>query len=76
MSRLEDPSPQGSARGSPKASERVLAAGTAGGKRVEMVEHEDGTLGIRIEGSELPQFQWPPGQVESCVQAYLRLVQS
>jgi len=71
LSRVECQSPHGS----PQASGRVLASGTAGGKRIEMVEHEDGTFALRIEGSELPQFQWPQGQVESCAQAYLRLVQ-
>lgn len=71
------PPPAGSPQAAqePQAPERVLASGTAGGKRVEMVERADGTLAIRIEGSDVPQFQWPQGEVESCVQAYLRLVQ-
>jgi hypothetical protein len=56
------------------ASGRVLACVVADAELVEMVEHTDGTLAIRVDGHEIPQLRWQAGQVDSCCQAYMRFV--
>ena len=61
-------------RATPEGPSRVLTCAAPEGRQVEIVEHHDGTLSIRVEGMEIPEFRWKRGQVESCVHTYLRLL--
>jgi hypothetical protein len=58
----------------PPGANRVLACATAEGHTVEVVERADGSLAILVAGAEIPHFQWGPGQVEPCMNTYLRLL--
>ena len=60
--------------GLPPGSSRVLACATAEGNTVEVVERADGSLTIFVAGTEIPQFQWGPDQIEPCIHTYLRLL--
>lgn len=54
----------------------VLAAGTAAGKRLEMVLDSDGSLAITLDGSACPGCRWPAHRLEQCVSLYLTLLRN
>ena len=52
----------------------VLAAGTASGKRLEMIREPDGSLAITLDGMACPGCRWPAANLEGCVSLYLTLL--
>lgn len=61
---------------SDRDSVAVLAAGTAAGKRLEMVMDRDGSLAITLDGAACPGCRWPSHRLEQCVSLYLTLLRS
>lgn len=59
-----------------KDSVAVLAAGTAAGKRLEMVMDRDGSLAITLDGAACPGCRWPAHRLEQCVSLYLTLLRN
>ena len=63
--------------GTPQAGQsqsRVLASGVSDGLRIEVVEFEDKSLAITFDRHPRLGYRWNPGQVEPCVNTFLRLM--
>jgi hypothetical protein len=53
---------------------RVLASGNADGRKIDVVEHDDGSLTIDVEGDGPLPCRWGRNSIEACINAYLRLL--
>ncbi len=53
---------------------RTLALARSHGDEMDVVEHRDGSVAIRIAGHEVPHYCWEAGQIEDCINTYLRLL--
>ena len=59
--------------GEPKVA-RILASGKTDGLRIDVVEFEDKTLAITFDRRPRLGYRWNAGQIEPCVNAFLRLM--
>jgi len=57
-----------------EAPARILMSVVASEQTVQMVEREDGTLMILIDGVNPMHLRWPARQVEACTRTYMRLI--
>ena len=57
-----------------EAPARILMSVAASEQTVQMVEREDGTLMILIDGVNPMHLRWPARQVEACTRTYMRLI--
>jgi hypothetical protein len=58
------------------AESRVLAAGTAHGHRVEVIEYGDGSVAITLDGAEQAVYRMGNSNVESCINTYLKMLRA
>jgi len=54
--------------------ERVLAAGTANGQKLEVVQMNDGSVAIAVDGRPGDDYRWPGDKLEHCMTVYLGLL--
>lgn len=57
-------------------SNRVLAAGSAAGMKLEMVRQPDGWLVITADGRPVSNFRWPADELEHCVALYMAMLRN
>ncbi|HEX4793955.1 MAG TPA: hypothetical protein VH370_09195 [Humisphaera sp.] len=57
-----------------EAPARILMSVAASEQTVQMVERQDGTLMILIDGVNPMHLRWPARQVEACTRTYMRLI--
>ena len=55
-------------------ADRVLAAASPTGRRLEMVREPDGWLAIVMDGRAESRYRWPADGLEQCVDTYLSLL--
>ena len=53
---------------------RVLAAGRAEGQRLEVVQYQDGSVAIAVDGHSGDDYRWPGACLEQCMTVYLGLL--
>ena len=53
---------------------RVLAAGRASGQRLEVVQYNDGSVAIAVDGRSGDDYRWPSACLEQCMTVYLGLL--
>jgi hypothetical protein len=54
----------------------VLSAGTASGRRLDLVLDPDGFLAITLDGLPCQGCRWPTAMLEECVSLYLSLLRN
>ena len=52
---------------------RVLASASLEGHDVEVIEYADGGVAIRWDGSVPSVYRWGVGELDACMNLYLRL---
>ena len=57
----------------PKVS-RILASSVTDGLRIDAVELEDRSLAVTFDRTPRLGYRWAPGQVEPCINAFMRLM--
>lgn len=57
-------------------SDRVLAAGSLAGLKLEMIQQQDGWLVITANGKPATDFRWPAEKLEQCVSVYLAMLRN
>ena len=58
----------------PLITNRVLAAVSASGRKLEMVREDDGFVSIMLDGAMVPACRWPSDRLEHCVAFYMALL--
>jgi hypothetical protein len=53
---------------------RILASSIADGLRIDAVELEDRSLAVTFDRTPRLGYRWAPGQVEPCINAFMRLM--
>jgi hypothetical protein len=53
---------------------KTLASARSDGDNLEIVENQDGSVAIQLEGEEMPHYRWEAGRIEECINAYMRLL--
>lgn len=53
---------------------RVLAVARPGGHEAEVLEYDDGTLVIRLDGHVPVPYQWPAGHMDRCMKTFAGLM--
>ena len=53
---------------------RVLAATTANGQKLEVVQMKDGSVAIAVDGQAGDDYRWPGEKLEQCMTVYLGLL--
>jgi hypothetical protein len=53
---------------------RVLASGISDDLRIDVVQFEDQSLGITFDRRPRLGYRWAAGQIEPCVNAFMRLM--
>lgn len=53
---------------------RILACACPNGHEAEVLQYQDGSVAIRLDGAIPDSFRWPANQVDLCMRMYVGLL--